>query len=210
MKKVIFFALLLCSLGMMKAESLKSPNGVLQLNFEVKEGVPVYTLDYKQKPVIKESRLGLELKDGKNLMDGFVLTNSEQSAFDETWKPVWGEASSIRNQYNELSVTLSQPQAERAIVVRFRLYNDGLGFRYEFPQQKNLNYFVIKEEHSQFAMAGDHTAFWIPGDYDTQEYDYTESKLSQICLFSIHFVYLSDNQIYSFNENIRICLTITR
>lgn len=180
MKKVIFFALLLCSLGMMKAESLKSPNGVLQLNFEVKEGVPVYTLDYKQKPVIKESRLGLELKDGKNLMDGFVLTNSEQSAFDETWKPVWGEVSSIRNQYNELSVTLSQPQAERAIVVRFRLYNDGLGFRYEFPQQKNLNYFVIKEEHSQFAMAGDHTAFWIPGDYDTQEYDYTESKLSQI------------------------------
>lgn len=180
MKRVFIFAWLLCSIGMMKAESIKSPNGALLLQVEVKSGVPVYTLDYKQKPVVKESHLGLELTDGKNLMDGFTLVKAEQSAFDETWKPVWGEVSSIRNQYNELAVTLSQPATDRSVVICFRLYNDGLGFRYEFPQQKNLSYFVIKEEHSQFAMAGDHTAFWIPGDYDTQEYDYTASKLSEI------------------------------
>ena len=180
MKRVLFFVLLLCAAGMLKAESLTSPNGNLQLNVEVKNGVPVYTLDYKQKPVVKESRLGLELKDGKHLMDGFTLAKSETSTFDETWKPVWGEVNSIRNQYNELAVTLSQPSTDRSLLIRFRLYDDGLGFRYEFPQQKNLNYFVIKEEHSQFAMAGDHKAFWIPGDYDTQEYDYTESKLSEI------------------------------
>lgn len=180
MKKAIFSMCLLCSLGMMKAESIVSPNGTLQLNFEVNEGKPVYRLDYKGHPVIKESRLGLELKDGKNLMEGFVVEKTDTSSFDETWKPVWGETSRIRNHYKELAVTLSQPATERSILIRFRLYNDGVGFRYEFPQQKNLNYFVIKEEHSQFAMAGDHTAFWLPGDYDTQEYDYTESRLSEI------------------------------
>ena len=115
-----------------------------------------------------------------NLMTGFTIKDTETSTFDETWKPVWGEESEIRNHYNELAVTLEQPENDRHIIIRFRLFNDGLGFRYEFPQQKNLNYFVIKEEHSQFAMAGDHTAFWIPGDYDTQEYDYTTSRLSEI------------------------------
>ena len=113
-------------------------------------------------------------------MDGFTLVEAKTSTFDETWKPVWGEVAQIRNHYNELAVRLEQKEQDRHIVIRFRLYDDGLGFRYEFPLQKNLNYFVIKEERTQFAMTGDHTAFWIPGDYDTQEYDYTESKLSEI------------------------------
>ena len=137
-------------------------------------------LYYKGKAVIKPSKLGLELKDDPGLMSGFTIEKSETSTFDETWQPVWGEEKEIRNHYNELAVTLDQKAQERDILIRFRLFDDGLGFRYEFPLQKNLNYFVIKEEHTQFAMTGDHKAFWIPGDYDTQEYDYTESKLSEI------------------------------
>lgn len=124
--------------------------------------------------------MGLELKNDPGLMGGFACIDAKTSTFDETWEPVWGEVKSIRNHYNEMAVTLNQKAQNRNIIIRFRLYNDGLGFRYEFPQQENLNYFVIKEEHSQFAMTGDHTAFWIPGDYDTQEYDYTESKLTEI------------------------------
>ena len=164
-----------------KAESITSPDGQLKLNFSVNtQGEPVYELSYKGKEVIKPSKLGLELKNDPGLMNGFTLADIKTSAFDETWEPVWGEVKSIRNHYNEMAVTLNQKAQDRNLIICFRLYNDGLGFRYEFPQQKNLNYFVIKEEHSQFAMAGDHTAFWIPGDYDTQEYDYTESKLSEI------------------------------
>src|SRR5690606_7606618 len=102
------------------------------------------------------------------------------TSFDETWQPVWGDFKNIRNHYNELLVTLHQKETERILVIRFRLFNDGLGFRYEFPQQKNLQHFTIKEERTQFALTGDHTAFWIPGDYDTQEYDFTTSKLSEI------------------------------
>ena len=173
------FALFACSAAM--AESITSPNGQLQLNFSVNaQGEPVYELSYKGKVVIKSSKLGLELKDDPGLMNGFTLTDTKTSTFDETWEPVWGEEKQIRNHYNELAVTLNQKAQERNIIIRFRLFDDGLGFRYEFPLQKNLNYFVIKEEHTQFAMTGDHTAFWIPGDYDTQEYDYTESKLSEI------------------------------
>ncbi len=171
---------ILCSVAILKAESITSPDGNMILRFEVKEGKPVYTLDYKQKSVIGESRLGLELKDGNHLLDGFTIEKAETDTFDETWQPVWGEVKDIRNQYNELVVTLNQPATDRFIRIRFRVYNDGMGFRYEFPQQKNLNYFVIKEERSQFAMSGNHTAYWIPGDYDTQEYDYTISRLSEI------------------------------
>ena len=174
-----FLSLLVSSVAM--AESITSPNGLLKLNFSVNgKGEPVYELSYKGKEVIKPSKLGLELKDDPGLMDGFTLIDAKTSSFDETWKPVWGEVKQIRNNYNELAVTLDQKAQDRKMLIRFRLYDDGLGFRYEFPQQKNLNYFVIKEEHSQFAMTGDHTAFWIPGDYDTQEYDYTRSKLSEI------------------------------
>ena len=163
------------------AGSIISPNGQLQLNFSVNpQGEPVYELFYKGKAVIKPSKLGLELKNDPGLMNGFTLTDTQTSTFDETWEPVWGEVKQIRNHYNEMAVTLNQKAQDRNIIIRFRLFDDGLGFRYEFPLQKNLNYFVIKEERTQFAMAGDHKAFWIPGDYDTQEYDFTESKLSEI------------------------------
>ena len=180
------------------AETVASPNGEVVVNFDVKDGWPIYSVDYKQQPVILESRLGLELDDVSmrnsfesfdltggetnklSLMDGFELTNTERSSFDENWIPVWGEESVIRNHYNEMAVTLTQPVFDRYIIIRFRVYDEGVGFRYEFPQQKNLVYFTIKEEHTQFAMTGDHTAYWIPGDYDTQEYDYTKSRLSEI------------------------------
>lgn len=202
-KRHLTSALLFCCALMVQAEKLNSPDGNLVMNFSLNEaGAPVYELYFKNKVVIKPSTLGLELKkedankktdfewtarkdhdqlDSKtNLMTGFTVANTQTATFDETWTPVWGEEKEIRNHYNELTVTLNQAANDRQMVIRFRLFNDGLGFRYEFPQQKNLNYFVIKEEHSQFAMAGDHTAFWIPGDYDTQEYDYTTSRLSEI------------------------------
>lgn len=177
---LLSLSFLMMSAWGLQAEDLKSPNGRLVMHFEVDGmGCPVYTLSYKGKPVIKRSRLGLEAEDF-SLREGFQLQKAETATFDETWKPVWGEVSSIRNHYNELAVTLLQPKDDRTIRIRFRLYDDGLGFRYEFPEQKNLVYFVIKDEYSEFAMAGDHKAFWIPGDYDTQEYDYTESHLSEI------------------------------
>ncbi|MBC7846736.1 MAG: glycoside hydrolase family 97 protein [Flavobacterium sp.] len=173
----ILFAFQLCN-----AQELKSPNGNFVMNFSLlNDGTPTYKLSYKNKAVIKTSKLGLELKDDKkSLLNDFTILDSKASTFDETWKPVWGEVNQIRNNYNELAVTLNQKETDRNIIIRFRLFNEGLGFRYEFPSQKNLVYFIIKEERTQFAMAGDHTAFWIPGDYDTQEYDYTESKLSEI------------------------------
>lgn len=177
--KLIISALLFSALNV-DADVVTSPNGIVSIDFQLKNGIPTYKVDYKGKPVIKESRLGLELRDGKNLMDGFEQLNATTSTFDETWQPVWGEVKEIRNHYNELLAELKQPSTDRYMNIHFRVYDDGVGFRYEFPQQKNLVYFVIKEEHSQFAMTGDHTAWWIPGDYDTQEYDYTESKLSEI------------------------------
>ena len=161
--------------------SVASPDGDVRLVFKVdSQGVPTYFLSYKQKPVIKTSRLGLELKGAPGLMDGFSLAAADTSTFDETWTPVWGEESKIRNHYNELLVTLDQEAQKRQLKIRFRVFDDGMGLRYEFPLSRNLNYFVIKEEHTQFAMTGNHTAFWIPGDYDNQEYDYTESRLSEI------------------------------
>jgi alpha-glucosidase len=180
-RRIYLFAVLILTSYLAVAQQIKSPDGNFTLNFELKDGVPYYNLSYKDKAVVKPSSLGLELFDDKfGLMNGFSVDKSETSTFDETWQPVWGEYKQIRNHYNELAVTLNQDKASRHIIIRFRLFNDGLGFRYEFPEQPNMNYLVIKEEHTQFAMAGDHTAFWIPGDYDTQEYDYTESKLSEI------------------------------
>ena len=170
-------------------QTVTSPNGNVALSFSLDGGRPTYELKYKQREVVKPSRLGLELDKNKHaskkmketdLMDGFVIKGTKTSTFDETWKPVWGESSTIRNHYNELEVELNQPASKRNIVIRFRVYDDGMGLRYEFPQQKSLNYFVIKEEHTQFAMAGDHTAWWLPGDYDTQEYETVESRLSEI------------------------------
>ncbi|HEX8333887.1 MAG TPA: glycoside hydrolase family 97 protein [Segetibacter sp.] len=167
---------------MIDAQQLKSPNGNLVLKFSLqKDSTPTYSLAYKGKEVVKTSKLGLELKnDKKSLLNGFTIADIKTSAFNETWKPVWGEVKTIRNNYNELAVTLNQKQTNRLLVVKFRLFNEGLGFRYEFPSQKNLTHFIIKEERTQFAMTGNHTAFWIAGDYDTQEYDYTRSRLSEI------------------------------
>ena len=160
----------------------KSPDGNIVLKFEINsKGAPVYSLTYKGLEVIKPSTLGLEIASRQgDLMDGFEITGSETAAFDETWQPVWGETRDIRNHYNELLVKMVQKKSSREMNLRFRVYDEGIGLRYEFPLQRRLAYFVIKEEHTQFAMTGDHTAWWIPGDYDTQEYDYTECKLSEI------------------------------
>ena len=203
-KKTIALSAFLLTAWGIQAQQLTSPDGNLVMNFSLNaQGAPVYELTFGGKAVIKPSTLGLELKkedadqqtsfewndarqddaqlDKKtNLMTGFTVASTETATFDETWHPVWGEESAIRNHYNELAVTLHQAANDRQLRIRFRLFDDGLGFRYEFPQQKNLNYFVVKEEHSQFAMAGDHTAWWIPGDYDTQEYEYTQSRLTEI------------------------------
>ena len=183
MKQFLFTALMwLAFFSPAQSQQLKSPNGKFVMEFSLQnDGTPSYSLNYKNKAVVKPSKLGLELKnDKKSLLNDFTVVDSKATTFDENWKPVWGEVASIRNHYNELAVTLNQKETDRQIVIRFRLFDDGLGFRYEFPSQKNLTYFVIKEERTQFAMTGDHTAFWIPGDYDTQEYDYTTSKLSEI------------------------------
>jgi len=164
------------------AQELKSPNGQLSMSFVLQaDGTPAYQLSYKGKAVIKPSKLGLELKDDKkSLLDDFVISNTQTNSHDSSWEPVWGEVKTIRNHYNELAVTLTQKITDRQLLIRFRLFDEGLGFRYEFPAQPNLVYFVIKEERTQFAMAGNHTAFWLAGDYDTQEYDYTTSRLTDI------------------------------
>lgn len=198
MRKLLLLFIITGFAIILRAESIKSPNGNLILNVEVKNGIPVYELQYKNKEVIKESRLGLQLKDDKSisfenasgdgkqsrgthdLMDNFSITKIETKTFDETWQPVWGEVKNIRNNYNELAVTLTQKTTDRFIIIRFRLFNDGLGFRYEFPLQKNMNHFVIKEEKTQFALTGDHKAFWLPGDFDTQEYSTITSNLSEV------------------------------
>ena len=159
-------------------EVLTSPGHLLTLTFDVADGVPRYALTYKDRAVVLPSRLGFELKNAPSLLDGFTLRSAERSSFDETWEPVWGETATIRNHYNELAVTLEQQG--RVLIVRFRLYDDGLGLRYEFPEQPQLRHFTLREERTEFAMTGDHTAFWIPGNYYTQEFEYTVSKLSEI------------------------------
>ena len=159
---------------------LQSPDGRLEASFGLTEdGIPVYALNFDGKAVVKPSRLGYRLMDGRDLQKGFKLEGTETSAFDETWEPVWGEEAQIRNHYNELLVKLSREDGVN-MNVRFRLYDDGLGFRYEFPMENSLTYFKVADELTEFAMTGDHTAWWLPGDYDTQEYNYTECKLSGI------------------------------
>jgi glucan 1,4-alpha-glucosidase len=190
MKKIQLFFIALMLPMLAAAQTIKSPDGKVSLTFSLTgNGVPTYSMTYKNKAVIKPSHLGLELAKNKHaskgfketdLMDGFTVADTKTSTFDETWKPVWGETSTIRNNYNEMAVTLNQESSNRNIIIRFRVYDYGMGLRYEFPQQKDLNYFIIKDEHTQFAMAGDHKAWWLPGDYDTQEYETVTSKLSQI------------------------------
>lgn len=182
MKKFLMFLVATVAMLPLSAqETLTSPDGNLTLGFDLREGAPVYTLTYKGRDIIRPSRLGLDLKnDANSLMNGFTVAKVDRSSFDQTWTPVWGETKAIRNHYNEMAIRLDQPAAKRHIVLRFRLFDDGLGFRYEFPEQPDMTYFTVKEENTEFAMVGDHTAYWIPGDYDTQEYDYTISKLSEI------------------------------
>lgn len=180
--KRLLSAFLLMACCVINAQQITSPDQNLELKFGLSsKGEPTYELTYKKKAVIKTSKLGLELKNGTSFLDSFQIDKTEKNTFDETWSPVLGEQKNIRNHYNELLVTLSQKAANgRFIKIRFRLFNDGLGFRYEFPEQKNLNHFVIKEEKTQFALAGDHKAFWLPGDYDTQEYSTVTSNLSEV------------------------------
>jgi hypothetical protein len=178
-----FFLLLLMFAGAAGwAQKVLSPGGKFKLDFSLAaDGTPVYQLFYKGKELIRPSRLGLELRnDSFMLTSGFVIRDSVRRSVDDSWSPVWGEVRTIANHYNELAMTLDQPRSKRQMVIRFRVFDDGIGFRYEFPTQPNLVYFVIKEEKTQFAMTGDHTAWWVPGDYDTQEYDYTTSRLSEI------------------------------
>ncbi len=200
MKRILLLlATLTAAAGAAAQETLLSPDGDLKLTFHLSDtGAPTYALDFRGRPAILPSGMGLELRGDApalefgteirkggygapvSLYDRFEECGVERSSFDETWQPVWGEESSIRNHYNEMAVTLRQAESGREMIIRFRLYDEGLGFRYEFPEQEQLTYFTIREERTQFAMTGNHMAFWIPGDYDTQEYDYTESRLSQI------------------------------
>lgn len=185
---VLLLSLLLMPLSVL-SQSVSSPNGNVTVSFYLADGgIPTYEMTYKGKSVVRPSHLGLELaktkysskKEETNLMSGFSVSDTRALTFDETWTPVWGETASIRNNYNELEVSLNQSSSNRNIIIRFRVYDYGMGLRYEFPQQEELNYFVIKEEHTQFAMAGDHTAWWLPGDYDTQEQETQETRLSGI------------------------------
>lgn len=182
LKQIWATACLIMVLFQVNAQTLTSPDKHLSLKFELKEGgVPSYTLSYKKKPVIKSSKLGLELNGSPSMSDGFTIIEEERNSVDDSWEPIWGEQRTIRNHYNELLITLAQEaQQGRYIRIRFRLFNDGLGFRYEFPKQQGLHYFVIKEENTEFNLAGDHKIFWIPGDYDTNEYPYVTSKISEI------------------------------
>ena len=190
MKHKNFLAALLLSPVMVMAGTVKSPNGNIVVNFSVdQQGRPTYDMTYKGQAVVKPSHLGLQLAHDKHaskglketdLMTGFTIKKEETKTFDETWRPVWGETATIRNHYNEYAATLTQSTEQRTIIIRFRVYDDGIGFRYEFPQQKELNYFLIKEEMTEFAMTGDHKAWWLPGDYDTQEQETQETLLSEI------------------------------
>ena len=178
-KIILLLSVLLSQIAI--GQQQNSPDGNVMLSFSLKaDGTPTYKVSYKNKPVINESSLGFKLKKSEPLTNDFRLIGEQKSTFKENWKPVWGEEAEILNHYNELLVSLKQDKTNRLMNIRFRVYNDGVGFRYEFPSQKELTYFVVEEELSQFAMTGDHTAWWIPGDYDTQEYDYNESKLSEI------------------------------
>ena len=167
--------------GRVQASEVTSPNGEMKLTFTLRDSKPYYSVSFRGKPVIKPSRLGYELHNAENLLEGFTQTGEKTSTFDETWTPVWGENKTIRNHYKELLVGLIQEKTGRVMNLRFRVYDEGVGLRYEFPQEgSKLNYFVVKEECTEFALTGDHIAWWIPGDYDTQEYEYSRSRLSEI------------------------------
>jgi hypothetical protein len=174
--------LLFVWIALSPAQSIHSPGNILTLTFDLTaDGQPVYSLQFRNRQVIKQSTLGIELKGEPSLDKGFVISSVDSFVHDETWEPPWGEEKRIRNHYRQLTVTLHQPgPRDRTLVLSFRLFDDGLGFRYEFPRQEHLKYFIISDERTTFTLSGDHTAFWIPGDYDTNEYIYTTSPLSKI------------------------------
>lgn len=179
--KLSFIFILLLTSQIILSQSINSPDGKLTLTTQLSDsGVLSYALLREGKAVIKDSRLGLDLAEQTDLLDGFVIDKIDTSNFYEQWKPVWGEVSTIVNNYKQLQVTLTQPETKRSMIVTFRLFNDGLGFRYEFPSQQNLTYFTVQEERTEFVLTGNHKTFWIPGDYDSQEYTYTTSLLSEI------------------------------
>lgn len=171
-------------------KTLKSPNGKLELKVDLNQkGTPIYQLQFEGKEVIKPSELGFYLNNDfkiegqaptHDLVEGFQIEGEERNSHDSYWTPVWGEVSKIREHYNELLLRYKQANTKAAMNIRFRLFDDGLGFRYEFPDQKELIYFVVKRENTQFALPGDETAYWIPGDYDTEEYNYDICRLSEI------------------------------
>lgn len=181
MKRFLLFVILIFSITISYALDLTSPSGNFSMKFWVNEkGEPFYSLQYKGKDVIKPSEMGFVLNEKPDLLNGFVVKNSSTSTVDETWKPVWGEVSQIRDNYNELLVELEQTDAKRTMKIRFRLFDDGLGFRYEFDKQPNMSYFQVADEKTEFALTGDHKTFWIPGDYDSNEYPYSITKLSEV------------------------------
>lgn len=182
MKRLSLLMMMLLAMVIGKAQTsdISSPSGALKLTFALHNATPTYSVAFHGKTIIKPSRLGYELSGAPDMLDGFSQTAEKKATFDETWTPVWGENRNIRNHYNELLVSLEQTATQRHMNIRFRIYDEGVALRYEFPQDGKLNYFVVKEEHTEFAMTGNHTAWWIPGDYDTQEYEYTQSRLSEI------------------------------
>lgn len=169
-----------CALISASAQTVSSPDGDVKVSFSLSQsGRPTYSIDYKHHKAVLPSGLGVRTKQG-DMVEGFEVTDITNSSFDQTWSPVWGENATIRDHYNEMAVALRQKESGREMIIRFRVYDEGVGFRYEWPEQRGLTYFVVTDEVTEFAMSGDHNAFWIPGDYDTQEYDYTESHLSEM------------------------------
>ncbi len=181
MKKILI-SIFACATAFasVRAEQIASPNGQISVDVSVDNGRPAYAVSRNGDEVVKTSHLGFVFAHSDDFGTDFSLISAEKSSFSEVWNPVWGEEEEIENTYNELLVVFEQNRTKRQLAVRFRAYNDGVGFRYEFPEQENLVYFTVAEELTEFAMTGDHVAYWISGDYDTQEYDYTVSRLSEI------------------------------
>ena len=179
--KNLFCLLFIVTIGTIQSQSIQSPSKSISLDFKLSNnGSPTYTVVYKNKPVIAESSLGIKLKAGANLTSGFAVDNTKTSTFNETWHPVLGEQANIVNNYNELTVALSQASSKIKMNIIFRVFDEGVAFRYDFPKQSNLNYFIISDEVSEFNLTGNHKVFWIPGDFDSNEYAYNETQFSNI------------------------------
>jgi len=177
------FFLMLCFFltGISNAQNVQSPSKKIRVDFKLDaDGAPLYTISYKNKPVVLESKLGIKLKEGGNLVSGFTIDSVKNDAFNESWKPVLGEQSLIQNHYNELTISLTQKSTDRKINIIFRVFDEGVAFRYDFPKQPKLNYFIVTDEITQFNLTGNHKTFWIPGDFDSQEYVFNETRLSEI------------------------------